>query len=153
MSQKHNLSRRKALNSLLSLFGIGAFGTVIYPIIRFIFPPEQSEPDNISKTLMETGEMNQGEYRIFEFNRKPAIFIRIGPDPSSADSYRALSAVCSHLQCTVQYEKASGQIWCACHNGRFSLTGNVLSGPPPSPLETFKVDILEGKIIVTRKSA
>ena len=52
--------------------------------------------------------------------------------------FRAFSAVCTHLDCTVQYKADTSQIWCACHNGLYDLSGNVVSGPPPRPLETLR---------------
>ncbi len=153
MADKSKVTRRRFIDGLLAVTGIGAFCAAGYPIIAFIFPPEQAEADNVSKTVMETGELGKGDYKIFEFNRKPAIIVRTGSDSKSAESYRAMSAVCPHLNCTVQYEKASGQILCACHNGRFNLQGQVVSGPPPSALKQFTVDIRNEKIIVSVESA
>jgi Rieske Fe-S protein len=65
--------------------------------------------------------------------------------------YRAYSAVCPHLNCTVQYNDKRSQIWCACHNGYFDLTGKVISGPPPKGLEEFQVVIDEDEILVSRR--
>ncbi|GBE29658.1 MAG TPA: ubiquinol-cytochrome c reductase iron-sulfur subunit [Bacteroidetes bacterium] len=153
MDQKENVTRRSFIDKLVLASGIGALGVIGYPITKFVIPPEQAEPDNLSKTVGDIGEIGKGEYRIFEFNRKPAIVIRTGSDAQSPNSYHALSAVCTHLQCTVQYEKASGQIYCACHNGRFNLAGKVLSGPPPAPLKTFTVDVRNNKLIISVESA
>ncbi len=41
-------------------------------------------------------------------------------------------------------------IWCACHNGRYDLTGKNVSGPPPRPLEEFHVNVRGDEIIVSR---
>jgi len=41
----------------------------------------------------------------------------------------------------VQYRAETSQIWCACHNGLYDLSGSVVSGPPPRPLEAFKVNL------------
>jgi Rieske Fe-S protein len=54
---------------------------------------------------------------------------------------RAFNAVCTHLNCTVQYRADTSQIWCACHNGIYDLGGNVVSGPPPRPLEPYVVNL------------
>jgi Rieske Fe-S protein len=64
--------------------------------------------------------------------------------------------VCTHLECTVQFKSDTSQIWCACHNGLYDLSGNVISGPPPRALERFTVN-LRGEpgaedIVVSRKS-
>lgn len=63
---------------------------------------------------------------------------------------KAYSAVCTHLNCTVQYDDASRSIWCACHNGRFDLKGQVISGPPPRPLENYEVNVRGEDVVVTK---
>jgi Rieske Fe-S protein len=153
MSIKGMVTRRSFIDNVVTTTGLCALGAIGYPIVKFVIPPEQTEPANLSKTAFEIGELAKGEYKIFEFNRKPAIVIRTGSDANSPESYRALSAVCPHLQCTVQYEKDSGQIYCACHNGRFNISGKVISGPPPAPLKTFSVDIRNEKLIVSVENA
>jgi Rieske Fe-S protein len=69
-----------------------------------------------------------------------------------AGELRAFSAVCTHLNCTVQYRADIGHIWCACHNGHFDLSGQNISGPPPRPLDAFVVNV-RGTQIVVSKSA
>jgi Rieske Fe-S protein len=49
--------------------------------------------------------------------------------------------VCTHLDCTVQYKADTSQMWCACHNGMYDLSGANVSGPPPRPLETFVANV------------
>lgn len=57
----------------------------------------------------------------------------------------AFSAVCTHAGCTVGYE--GGEIVCPCHGGVYSATtGQVISGPPPSPLARRKVVESKGSI-------
>jgi Rieske Fe-S protein len=57
---------------------------------------------------------------------------------------RAFSALCTHVDCTVAYRAAQGDIFCNCHNGVYDLKGRNVSGPPPRPLEVYKVT-LRGK--------
>ena len=65
--------------------------------------------------------------------------------------YLAMSATCTHLSCTVQYRNDLHQVWCACHNGMYDLTGRNLSGPPPRPLEGYQVHLRGDEIVVSRK--
>ena len=51
---------------------------------------------------------------------------------------RAFNAVCTHLQCTVEYRAASQDIFCNCHNGVYDLNGRNIAGPPPRPLEVYQ---------------
>ena len=64
--------------------------------------------------------------KIVKFGSKPALLVRAGEN-----DWKAFSAVCTHLNCTVQFRDATQQIWCACHNGVYDLNGKVVSGPPP----------------------
>jgi Rieske Fe-S protein len=50
------------------------------------------------------------------------------------DGYRALSGVCTHLGCAVQWDDAAKQFKCPCHGGVFDRAGQVVAGPPPRPL-------------------
>ncbi|MBI4391409.1 MAG: Rieske (2Fe-2S) protein, partial [candidate division NC10 bacterium] len=69
-----------------------------------------------------------------------------------AGELRAFSAVCTHLNCTVQYRPDLSHIWCACHNGHFDLTGKNIAGPPPRPLETFVVNARGNQIVVSKSA-
>ncbi len=63
----------------------------------------------------------------------------------------ALTAVCTHLGCTVQYEPQTDRIHCACHGGVYNAyTGANVSGPPPKPLKLFKVAVNETGVEVSR---
>ncbi|RCK77566.1 MAG: Ubiquinol-cytochrome C reductase iron-sulfur subunit [Ignavibacteriae bacterium] len=65
--------------------------------------------------------------------------------------FRAFDATCTHLDCTVQYKKDMGVIWCACHNGKYDLNGRNISGPPPRPLIPFKVIVQGDEIFVSKQ--
>jgi cytochrome b6-f complex iron-sulfur subunit len=63
----------------------------------------------------------------------------------------AMTAVCTHLGCTVQYEPQADRIHCACHGGVYnSYTGANVSGPPPKPLKLFNVAVNEAGVEVSR---
>jgi menaquinol-cytochrome c reductase iron-sulfur subunit len=47
----------------------------------------------------------------------------------------ALSATCTHLGCQVRWEPQTRKFLCPCHGGMFDPQGNVVSGPPPRPLD------------------
>jgi cytochrome b6-f complex iron-sulfur subunit len=46
----------------------------------------------------------------------------------------ALSARCTHLGCTLNYDPVSGQFRCPCHGSRFDRTGRRIAGPARKPL-------------------
>jgi menaquinol-cytochrome c reductase iron-sulfur subunit len=60
----------------------------------------------------------------------------------------AMSNICTHLGCRVRWLEDQEQFLCPCHNAAFGKDGNVLSGPPPRPLDTYQVKIEEDQIYV-----
>ena len=140
--------RRSFLNWFLTT-GAGAFlASLLYPVARYLIPPKVAESSAASVTLnVKPTEIKSNSGQIFKFGGEPGIVLR-----TPAGDLRAFSAVCTHLTCTVRYEGDTGTLFCPCHNGRFDLAGNVLSGPPPRPLETYAVEISGPDIIVARKS-
>jgi cytochrome b6-f complex iron-sulfur subunit len=60
----------------------------------------------------------------------------------------AVSAVCTHVRCILGYDRERRGFVCPCHDGRFDLGGNVLSGPPQRPLSTYVVSVRAGEVFV-----
>ncbi|MBX7124901.1 MAG: Rieske (2Fe-2S) protein [Cyclobacteriaceae bacterium] len=59
----------------------------------------------------------------------------------TSTGYLALSNVCTHEGCAVTYSSGSGRFVCPCHNGIFDQSGAVVSGPPPSALARYTVNV------------
>lgn len=57
-----------------------------------------------------------------------------------------LSATCSHLGCTVNWDDATGEFACPCHGGRFDADGQVSEGPPPDGLKRFQASVRDGYV-------
>ena len=140
-------SRRKFLNGLLGIFSIGGIGSVLYPVFRYLTPVPKKGQAVSSVVAGTTKQLTPNSGRLFKFGTKPGILVM-----TPTGEYRAFNAICTHLGCTVQYRKADVQIWCACHNGRYDLNGNVVSGPPPKGLEEYDCMVKGDEIIVSRRS-
>jgi len=56
---------------------------------------------------------------------------------SGAKGIRAMSAICTHLGCTVGRVEWGYQ--CPCHGSKFDAAGRVLRGPAPKPLPWYKI--------------
>lgn len=140
-------SRRSFLNYVLSISGLGLAVSILYPLISFLKPPKQNEAEVSSVLACKLSEIEKEGFKIIRFGTKPVILIR-----TAEDKLVAFSAVCTHLDCTVQYRKDMGTIWCACHNGKYDLTGRNISGPPPRPLDPFVVNLKGEEIYISKKA-
>ncbi len=140
------MNRRKFIDLFLGGSLIGTFIAFLYPIISYLLPTKQTEVIIKKITAAKLGELAPGTSKIFKFGTSPGILIN-----TSDGELRAFSAICTHLTCTVIYESDTGTILCPCHNGRFDLSGNVVSGPPPDPLESYNVEISGEDIVVSKK--
>ncbi|NIR47082.1 Rieske (2Fe-2S) protein [candidate division KSB1 bacterium] len=145
--QSQGVPRRKIVNLLLGGGLLTTLGSILVPLINFIIPPKVQEAAQNSVVAAKVGELPLNSGKIFRFGSKPGILVH-----TQNDEYVAFSAICTHLDCTVQYRQDFKHIWCACHNGHFDLTGKNISGPPPRPLEAYKVDIREEDIVVSRSA-
>jgi len=66
---------------------------------------------------------------------------------AAANTFVAFSAICTHAGCPVQFDPSAVQFICPCHGGMFDArTGQVLQGPPPSPLPSIPVHVVNGQI-------
>lgn len=56
-------------------------------------------------------------------------------------SFVALSLVCTHMQCTVNYDSGANGFKCPCHGSEYNINGGVTMGPAPSALKKYSVSI------------
>ena len=58
---------------------------------------------------------------------------------------------CPHLGCAYRWEDEKGKFFCPCHNSVFDLSGKVLAGPAPRPLDTLPVKVEGDRLFVLYK--
>lgn len=144
--QPENPERRSFLSTALSTVSLAFLGFVFYPVFKYLKQPLASGINVKTTVAAKISELPNDSGKIFRFGDSPAILIR-----TPEGQLKSFSAVCTHLDCTVQYVPGKRHIFCACHNGRYDLNGRVISGPPPRPLEEFKV-YEEGEDIFVSKA-
>jgi len=137
--------RRGLIRTLLG-GGLGAsIFSFLYPALRFMMPPASAESAVNQVSAGKIADVKANSGRIFNFGSRPALLVH-----TASGEWRAFSAVCTHLNCTVQYREQTQQIWCACHNGLYDLNGKVIGGPPPKPLEEYVAHVQADEIVVSR---
>jgi len=137
-------SRRHFLTWLsrafLSLWGLGAAGVVA----AYLKAPERRE--RVAERLVRVAlldELRIGEALLVRHGLTPFYVVRL-----DAARVVAISAVCTHVRCILGFDRERRGLVCPCHDGRFDLAGNVLSGPPPRPLPTYTVSVRAGEVFV-----
>lgn len=139
-------ARRRMIGGFLGGGLLASLASFIYPVLRYLIPPAVTDLGGDEIVAAKLNELKPNSSKIFRFGSRPGLLIM-----NSDGTYRALSASCTHLGCTVQYRSDLHQIWCACHNGIYDLSGRNVSGPPPRPLELFDVHARGDEIVVSRK--
>jgi len=127
-------TRRRAIELFLGGGLLASFTSFIYPVLRYLVPPAVADLGGDEVVAAKLTELKPNSGKIFRFGNHPGLLIR-----TASGDYRAMSATCTHLSCTVQYRDDLREVWCACHKGKYDLNGRNISGPPPRPLEAFEV--------------
>ena len=131
------VSRRGLLKYILLGFSAAAAaGGVLTPIIAYLWPPKQAAAAGGGRVAVgASADLPVGKGQVFSVNNKPVIVIH------TADGYHALSAVCTHLGCILFWNEQRAVIACPCHAAFFTTNGDVISGPAPAPLGTYRVQV------------
>ncbi|NIT59177.1 MAG: Rieske 2Fe-2S domain-containing protein [Aliifodinibius sp.] len=140
MTKGSNQSRRQFL---VNLGIIGALALAVIGFLRnalaFLFP--EGKKKTYHKYLVaKEKEIPIGEAKKTMIGKEPVYVVRL------ENGYRVYSGVCTHLGCIVRWEPGKNRFYCPCHKGIFDKTGQVKSGPPPRPLDEYRVEV-EDKLI------
>ena len=129
--------------ALLGFSAAATAGGVLYPILAYLWPPEQAGAAGGGPVdVASTADLPPGQGEVFSVNNKPVLVI------NTADGYKALSATCTHLGCILFWNEQREVIACPCHEAYFNTNGAVISGPPPAPLPTYRVQVEGDRIYV-----
>lgn len=154
MSNK--VSRRQFLS--YTLMGVGGFmaSGMLMPMVRFAVDPvlQQSGEGDFIHTQYKVDDLTEVPVRV-DFTIKDREDAWYKSDVSNTawvykegDKVIALSPVCKHLGCTVNWggdEKHPDQFFCPCHAGRYLKNGDNVKGTPPlGPLDEFDVKVEGG---------
>jgi cytochrome b6-f complex iron-sulfur subunit len=134
-------NRRAFLQKTLAFLGLTTLASFLYPLFKYFSPPV--EEIGAKQLVLAKREILLGEAKEIVFNNTPGVVIN-----RLDRGYIALSRVCTHLGCLVDYQKDKKRLLCPCHAGVYDLAGNVVSGPPPRPLPKFPLKVEGDSIII-----
>jgi len=134
------VKRRNFLKWLLAILSTVAVSSFVYPLLRFLAPAGSEA--KAKELILPKADVPVGSAKNIVFNNAPAIILN-----NKDKGYIALSKVCTHLGCIIEYSPEKNSLVCPCLAGIYDLDGNVRSGPPPKSLTRIPVKV-EGENIV-----
>jgi Rieske Fe-S protein len=90
-----------------------------------------------------TALANVGGALLFDTNNDTIMVIR-----TSQTTVVALSAICTHSGCSMNYLAAQQLLDCPCHGSQFDLRGSVTRGPARSSLHVYTASLANNTISV-----
>jgi cytochrome b6-f complex iron-sulfur subunit len=133
--------RRKFIGTCLAGLGAVAAVAVGWPVFRYLAPRTNTETGGKVEILEK--DIPEGSAKFFEYAGSSAVVVR-----KRDGSLVALSAVCTHLGCIVQWQNDKQDFICPCHAGGYNSDGIVTAGPPPKPLTKIPFSVAGGIITI-----
>lgn len=162
MEGKTELSEEKELNRkdflAVSTWAIGGIITlsVALPAVAYVVGPAiNRENSQVWIRVGSTSKVELGTPTLFKvkIERKTGWIvdeeeISVYVLTDNGRDYLVMSNICTHLGCRVRWISDQEQFLCPCHNAIFDKIGNVVSGPPPRPLDRFTMKIEDDQIFI-----
>jgi menaquinol-cytochrome c reductase iron-sulfur subunit len=155
-SENTGLDRVTSRRDFLGWVGVGLMGAAAtlagIPIIGSFF----STPARTERAWHPVGEVD--DFEVDETVRveftDPETVPWAGPSNRNAaylrrtgdEAFTAFSIYCTHVGCPVSWRAGAMMFICPCHGGVFDREGNVIAGPPETPLVRHDVRIREGQV-------
>ena len=106
--------------------------------------PTSSAPKIREDGFLEVGTVEELAQNKSILKKKEDIIVIRGED----DSLKAFNPLCTHRQCTVEWQEDNNNFICDCHGSKFASDGSVTNAPAKKPLSSYEVKEEEGKILV-----
>jgi len=137
-------TRRTFLDSFATALAGVVAGSAIGVAGLFANPPERRGDGVDELDVTSMAELQEHGFVTFRFGSEPGVVVL------ASGRLHALSLVCTHLGCLVEWSPKRRQLVCPCHRAAFDLGGNVLEGPAPRPLRAFDVSVQGERVLVRR---
>ncbi len=141
--QPAGLTRRRLIEWLVGVGGVILAALLFGRAFAFLWPTAETEPVDPSQEVGAVDGWELWRAKKVMVAGRPVLVIR------TDQGFVALSAVCTHLGCHVEFDAVARRIHCPCHDGLFDLEGRVLGGPPPQPLPKYTIHEDQGKVHVS----
>ena len=129
-------SRRSTLYWLALTLGGVALAETVWVGASFLRPRRRQDTEQ-ADSLVIAGPVDHFETNsVTAFQKGKFYLVRL-----EDGGFLALDRRCTHLGCTVPWDKEARRFACPCHASSFDIRGEVLSPPAPRALDLFAVRI------------
>jgi Rieske Fe-S protein len=119
-------------------------GELVAGTFAFLWPRRKQAKIETVFVAGKVSDFKVGE--VASFRKEKAFILR------TEGGFLAFSAICPHLSCVVNWNEALKKFECPCHGAKFSRNGEVLEGPPPRPLDIYRLQIVDQKLVIDTAS-
>lgn len=137
---KNPISRRRLIGYAWIGAGVIVLGELIAGTFAFLWPRREKEK---AEKIFIAGKVNDLKVGAVVYFPKERTYLE-----RTEGGFIAFSAVCPHLRCVVNWNEMLKKFECPCHGAKFNPYGVVLEGPPPRPLDLYKLQIVEDKVVI-----
>ena len=140
MVKNTQISRRKFIVYAWIAAAAITLGELIGGTFAFLWPRRK---EGKGEKVFVAGKVSDFEVdKVAYFRKEKTFVLRL------EGGFLAFSAICPHLRCIVNWDEMSRKFDCSCHGAKFNRNGEVLEGPPPRPLDLYKLQVVEGKLVI-----
>jgi menaquinol-cytochrome c reductase iron-sulfur subunit len=143
-------SRRKLLVAGTGLLGAGLAATALGPALGAVAYPLTGTTTSGSDDFIPAGKLDLfGSEepvkvdlyadRVDAWNRVVQVKVGSAWVLEQNGKLVALSTVCPHLGCGIDYDKGRGKFLCACHKSWFHRDGSIDEGPSPRAMDVLEL--------------
>ena len=137
MPDQPDNGRRGFLSKILLGLGVVAIAEAIAIITVFLRPRTRPAKKGEFGSIIEAGSAESFTAgTVTAFARGQFFLARL-----EDGGFLAFSRRCTHLGCTVSWDKKEKRFICPCHSSSFNIKGDVINPPAPRALDLFPVFI------------
>lgn len=153
--ESREMTRRRFLGAFI--LGSAAAITVALgaPLAGYFLTPVFTKPSKRTVPVANTSDITVGTptFIAYEESSRDAwvtttqskgVWV-VTPD---GKNFTVFDPHCTHLGCGYNWDPGKKIFQCPCHGGQFDISGNVIGGPPPRPLDKVAFTIQNGTIQV-----
>jgi menaquinol-cytochrome c reductase iron-sulfur subunit len=149
--------RRSFLGGLLAVGTAGMGALLVIPVVRFVLHPLLAK--TTEKSWSDVGKVDEFQaitapvQRLVQIEQLDGWRRTVSQKPvyvtrDSAGQLVVLSAVCTHLGCSVPWIEKQDKFICPCHQAIFDPTGKLIGGPAPRSMDALPMKIEQGVLKV-----